>query len=96
VIEDKVAELTEQCDNAHTMAAMADRDVAVFRQEMRGHTGVLHALRDTQLEHGRMLDEHGRTLADHGRTLETLVAGQAAILQHLRIDEPDTGERAQD
>ncbi len=43
-------------DVARQMAAATDRDVADFRQVMTGHTRVLNALRETQVEHGRRLD----------------------------------------
>jgi hypothetical protein len=96
---------------------MADRDVAAFRQEMRGHTRVLNALRETQLEQGRTLREQSRTLAEHGRelgalretqleqgrtlaqhgqTLGSLAAGQAAIMRHLGITQPDSAEQPPD
>jgi hypothetical protein len=131
VVEDQVTQLAEDAAATRALAAMADRDVATFRQEMRGHTRVLNALRETQLEqggtlaehgrilgehtrtlgehtrmlgehgrmlgeHGRMLGEQGRTLAGHGETLGSLAAGQAAIMRHLGIAPPDTGDPAPD
>ena len=69
VVEDQVARLIDDGAATRAMAAMADRDVAEYRQEMRGHTRVLNALRETQIEHGRTLAQHGETLAEHGRML---------------------------
>ena len=110
VVEDQVARLIDESAATRAIAAMADRDVADHRQEMRGHTRVLNALRQTQIEQGETLSEHGRilseysqTLAEHGRILSehtatldqhgqalgTLVAGQAAIMRHLGIDDDD-------
>ena len=43
---------------ARTLSAGADRDVSEVRAELRAHTSVLHALRETQLEHGARLDQH--------------------------------------
>jgi hypothetical protein len=124
VVEDQVTQLAEDAAATRALAAMADRDVAAFRQEMRGHTRVLNALRETQLEqgrtlqehtrmlgehtrmlgehgrmlgeHGRMLGEQGRMLAGHGETLGSLAAGQAAIMRHLGIAPPDTGDQTPD
>jgi chromosome segregation ATPase len=124
VVEDQVTQLAEDAAATRALAAMADRDVAAFRQEMRGHTRVLNALRETQLEQGRALQEHGRTLQEHGRelgtlretqleqgrtleeqsrtlgqhgqTLGSLAAGQAAIMRHLGITQPDSAERTPD
>jgi chromosome segregation ATPase len=135
VVEDQVTQLAEDAAATRALAAMADRDVAAFRQEMRGHTRVLNALRETQLEQGRTLHEHGRelgalretqleqgrtleeqgrtlqehgrtlqahsrmleeqsrTLGQHGQTLGSLAAGQAAIMRHLGITEPDSAEQ---
>ena len=138
VVEDQVARLIDESAATRAIAAMADRDVADHRQEMRGHTRVLNALRQTQIEQGETLAEHGRMLSDHTRTLDrqtemleqhtrtldghtemleqhtgtldqhtetldqhtetldqhgqalgTLVAGQAAIMRHLGIDDDD-------
>jgi hypothetical protein len=89
VVEDQVARLIDDGAAARAMAAMADRDVAEYRQEMRGHTRVLNALRETQIE-------HGRTLAQHGQALVTLTAGQAAIMQHLGIPGQGNDERTGD
>ena len=40
---------------ARTLAAGADRDVAEVRAELRSHTRVLNALRETQAEQGRAI-----------------------------------------
>lgn len=61
---------------ARALAAGADRDVAEYRAELRGHARVLSALRETQLEHD---GEHAADaieielgLAQIGRLLEGL------------------------
>jgi hypothetical protein len=82
VVEDQVARLIDDGAATRAMAAMADRDVAEYRQEMRGHTRVLNALRETQIE--------------HGQALVTLTAGQAAIMQHLGIPGQGNDERTGD
>jgi chromosome segregation ATPase len=75
-LESEMARLREQAAIAATdaraarvLAAGADRDVAEVRAELRAHTQALNALRETQLEQGRMLNEHGRMLNEHGRML---------------------------
>jgi chromosome segregation ATPase len=69
VVEDQVARLIDESAATRAIAAMADRDVADHRQEMRGHTRVLNALRQTQIEQGETLSEQSQTLAEHGRML---------------------------
>ncbi|UOX85415.1 hypothetical protein MUY14_26925 [Amycolatopsis sp. FBCC-B4732] len=41
---------------ARILAGAADRDVSDFKQTLNGHTQVLNALRETQVEHGQRLD----------------------------------------
>jgi hypothetical protein len=72
----RVTTLEAQTGVNHEMAAAAlalavgaDRDVADFRAELRGHTRVLGALRETQLEQGQVLAQHGQILAQHGQIL---------------------------
>jgi hypothetical protein len=77
ILEQEVAQLREQAalsssdaTAARVLAAGADRDVSEVRSELRAHTRALNALRETQLEQGRMLAEHGRILDEHGRILD--------------------------
>ncbi|MDQ3760618.1 MAG: hypothetical protein M3460_02660 [Actinomycetota bacterium] len=49
--------LREEVAAARALAALADRDVAELRTEMRAHRQVLNALRETQLEQGQQIDE---------------------------------------
>lgn len=58
-LEHEVARLREEAAAARALAAMADRDVSEIRTELRGHNQVLNALRETQLEQGRKIDEQG-------------------------------------
>lgn len=52
----KVASIAQDAAAARVLAGAADRDVSSMRAELRGHTQVLNALRETQLEHGARLD----------------------------------------
>ncbi|MGH3822683.1 MAG: hypothetical protein ACRDRA_07565 [Pseudonocardiaceae bacterium] len=54
---------------ARVLAAGADRDVSEVRTELRAHTQVLNALRETQLEQGR---ETREDFASHGRRIDEL------------------------
>jgi hypothetical protein len=70
---------------------MADRDAAEVRTSLRGHTLVLNALRETQLEQGRALAGIAEAVealvagqTQHGQQLATLTEGQQAILAELR------------
>ncbi|MFP8907397.1 hypothetical protein [Streptomyces atacamensis] len=92
-LEGEVARLREESATTRTLAAMADRDVAEMRAALRGHTQVLGALRETQLEQGqatgRTLDAHGRMLEQIAGVVGSLVQGQAQILDRLdRIASP--------
>lgn len=50
-IEDELAVVRQEAAAARALAAGADRDVAEYRAELRGHTRLLGALRETQLAH---------------------------------------------
>jgi chromosome segregation ATPase len=56
-LEYEVSRLREDVTSARALAALADRDVAELRTEMRAHHKVLNALRETQLEQGQQIDE---------------------------------------
>ncbi|MFP8907406.1 hypothetical protein [Streptomyces atacamensis] len=97
-LEAEVARLREDAASTRTLASMADRDVAEMRATMRGHTQVLGALRETQIEQGRTLEALGRTVEGIAGAVGGLALGQqqltervggieegqAAILKHLR------------
>jgi len=55
-LEHEVDRLREEVASARALAALADRDVAELRAEMRGYRQVLNALRETQLEQGQQID----------------------------------------
>jgi hypothetical protein len=61
-LEFEVTRLREDVASARALAALADRDVAELRTEMRGHHKVLNALRETQLEQGQQIDELRREM----------------------------------
>ncbi|MEV6878153.1 hypothetical protein [Amycolatopsis sp. NPDC051128] len=59
-LEARVTALEEQMQHtrrdaaaARVLAGTADRDVSEFKQTLNGHTKVLNAVRETQVEHGR-------------------------------------------
>ncbi len=56
-LEFQVSRLREDVASARALAALADRDVAELRTEMRAHHKVLNALRETQLEQGKQIGE---------------------------------------
>lgn len=51
-LEEEIGVLLHEVAAARALAAGADRDVADYRAELRGHTRVLGALRETQVEQG--------------------------------------------
>lgn len=93
-LEHEVAHLREQVSLAGTeaaaarvLAAGADRDVSEVRAELRAHTQALNALRETQLEQGRQIQEQGRLLQEQGRAVAegfaTLHTGMTQIVSLL-------------
>jgi hypothetical protein len=55
---------------------MIDREVAELRTVLRGHTKVLNALRETQVE-------QGRTLQGMAEVVGGLVTGQTAMAEQM-------------
>lgn len=56
-LEQELVVVRQEAAAARALAAGADRDVADYRAELRGHTRLLSALRETQLEQGQALGE---------------------------------------
>jgi chromosome segregation ATPase len=90
ILEREVARLREQAaltssdaNAARVLAAGADHDVSEVRSELRAHTRALNALRETQLEQGRMLVEQGRMLVEQGQMLAEHGEGITSIRQEL-------------
>jgi len=55
-LEAEMQVVREEAAAARALAAGADRDVAEYRKEMRGHTRVLNAIREDQLDQGAKLN----------------------------------------
>ncbi|MER6366474.1 hypothetical protein [Kitasatospora sp. NPDC001527] len=90
-LEAEVDRLREESAQTRALAAMADRDTAEMRTALRAHTQVLNALRETQLEQGQAIQGLAQAVgvlvagqSEHSRVLESVVAGQTAILEELR------------
>jgi chromosome segregation ATPase len=71
----EIALVRADAQAARMLAAGADRDVSEVRAELRSHTRVLNALRQTQVEQGRAIDE-----------LRSEVGGLRGGLGELRIE----------
>jgi hypothetical protein len=61
-ISEQLAIISSDAAAARMLAAGADHDVSEVRAELRAHTQALNALRETQLEQGRKIDEQGREM----------------------------------
>ena len=90
IVERDVTQLREQlaltisdASAARMLAAGADHDVSEVRAELRAHTQALNALRETQLEQGRKIDEQGREMREGFATLATGMAQITALLTNL-------------
>ena len=101
-VEAEVAVARKEAAAARTLAGGADRDVADFRVELRGHGRVLGALRETQLEMRsemlEMRDTQLRHYAEHKADTAELKAEMKAgmtqivrMLDHLIDNDRDTG-----
>lgn len=53
VLEEQVRSTRQDAAAARVLAGTADRDVSEFKQTLNGHTKVLNAVRETQIEHGQ-------------------------------------------
>ncbi len=82
-MEDELAVVRQEAAAARALAAGADRDVAEYRAELRGHTRVLSALRETQLDH----------YAEHKADAAEIKAGVGQIVRMLEGLTSDSGER---
>ncbi|MEQ0558760.1 hypothetical protein ABJI51_06745 [Amycolatopsis sp. NEAU-NG30] len=53
VLEEQMRHTRQDAAAARVLAGTADRDVSEFKQTLNGHTQVLNAMRETQIEHGQ-------------------------------------------
>ncbi|MGH3811799.1 MAG: hypothetical protein ACRDUV_05005 [Pseudonocardiaceae bacterium] len=88
-LEREVVRLREETAAARALAALADRDVAEIRTELRGHHQVLNALRETQLGQGQKIDEQGREMRVGFATLGTGMAQNTSLLTKITGQERD-------
>jgi hypothetical protein len=88
-LEHDVVRLREDAASARALAALADRDVAEFRTQLRGHHQVLSALRETQLEQGQKIEEQGREMREGFSTLATGMAQITTLLTTIAAAESD-------
>jgi chromosome segregation ATPase len=52
-LEEQMRHTRQDAAAARVLAGTADRDVSEFEQTLNGHTKVLNAMRETQIEHGQ-------------------------------------------
>jgi hypothetical protein len=78
-LEADVTRLREDGVTTRMMAALADRDAAEARTAGRADTGVLQALRDTQIEQGRTLQTLAGAVGGLNTQVADLAAGQAEL-----------------
>jgi hypothetical protein len=72
---------------ARVLAGGADRDVSEVRTELRAHTQVLNALRETQIEQGDELARMRSEMRQNFGMLQTGVAQLVALLDIRRDNE---------
>jgi chromosome segregation ATPase len=79
VSERDVASLRDDVTTARMLATAADRDVSEARTELRAHTQVLNALRQTQLEQGHKIDNLEREMRAGFSVLNTGMAQMTTL-----------------
>jgi len=102
-IQGELDRARQDAEAARVLATGADRDVSDVRSQLRAQRGLLQALRDTQVEHGRRLDQLERRMTAVELRLNALddrIAGMDARLTgrmdglDRRIDSLETEMRA--
>ena len=86
-LEAEVGVLRQETAAARALATGADRDVAEYRAELRGHTRVLAALRETQVEQGQQITRLNEKVGQlDGRVdhLDGKVDQLSGIVGHIR------------
>lgn len=76
-LETAIERLREDGATTRAIAALADRDVAEIRTTHRATTGVLNALRQTQLEQSQTLQTLAGAVAGLTTQVASLAEGQA-------------------
>jgi chromosome segregation ATPase len=79
-IEAELPVLRAEAAAARALASGADRDVAEYRSELRAHTRMLNALRETQVAH---YGEHKADATELKAGTAELKAGLAQIVRML-------------
>ena len=95
-LSEHVALASSDAAAGRLLAAGADHDVSEVRAELRAHTQVLNALRETQLEFREIQLEQGQELtglrAEMQESFATLVTGMAEVTTMLnKIAEVEHG-----
>ncbi|MGW7786962.1 hypothetical protein [Streptomyces tricolor] len=75
-LEAEVHDMREEQAATRHLAVNSDRDVAALREQRRADVQLMQALRQTQLEHSKTLEEHGKLLG-------ALVSGQIAMMEQI-------------
>ncbi|MDQ2708954.1 MAG: hypothetical protein M3Z25_15530 [Actinomycetota bacterium] len=68
-LRDEVVLSRTDATAARELAAGADRDVSEVRAELRAHTQVLNALRETQVEQGEEIRQQGEEIRQQGQEM---------------------------
>ncbi len=63
-LENQMQYTRQDAAAARVLAGTADRDVSEFKQTLNGHTKVLNAMRETQIEHGQNISGLKTDVAD--------------------------------
>jgi len=94
-IHDRVDSLEDEMARVRYLASHANKDVSDVQAAVRGQTGVINAIRETQLEQGERLAEHGKRLErlEHkvDRGFKEMSDGFAQINQNFAVVEERFG-----
>ncbi len=84
ILEEQMLSTRQDAAAARVLAGTADRDVSEFKQTLNGHTKVLNAVRETQVEQGQRLDRL-EAKVDSGFTKVNIAIEQIAQLLHQAL-----------
>ncbi|MEA5363911.1 hypothetical protein VA596_30565 [Amycolatopsis sp., V23-08] len=83
-LEEKVDQTRQDATAARVLAGAADRDVSEFKQTLNGHTKVLNAVRETQVEQDQEIKSL-RADMNSGFTKVNIAIEQIAQLLHQAL-----------
>jgi hypothetical protein len=90
-LEKQMVPVQERLTMEAGLAASRDRDVSDVKVKLQAQTGLLNALRLTQVEQGETLAEHGKKLEEHDRRFDRVDAQLGELKSDVGVLKSDVG-----